>query len=66
VCCATDCSGWRQRCDQPGGVGTCVQLPSAPAPVLSWHGVLTAVLLLLGVAALRLRPRRRSGPCRPA
>lgn len=66
VCCATDCSGRRDRCDQPGDVGNCVPLPLAPAPALSWHGLLMAVLLLLGVATLGLRPRRSSRPCRRA
>jgi hypothetical protein len=58
VCCNTACDDPLERCD--GRVpGTCTSL-AAPAPALSWRGLLVAALVLVATATVALWRRRRS------
>jgi hypothetical protein len=58
VCCDTDCLGTFLDCNLPGTSGTC-SAAAATAPSSSMRGLFVGVLLLIGVAALALIPRRR-------
>ena len=58
VCCDRPCTGTLERCDgMTPGICAAVALP-APAPALSWQGLLLAVLALLASAGIALRRRR--------
>jgi hypothetical protein len=58
VCCNTACDDPLEQCDglEPG---TCTSL-AAPAPALSWRGLLIAALMLVATATVALWRRRRS------
>ena len=57
VCCDEPCAGPDEICNLQGSVGTCTQ-PVAPAPTTSRTGLLIAVGILAGIAALALWRRR--------
>jgi hypothetical protein len=58
VCCDRACTGTLERCDgMTPGVCLAVGAP-APAPALSWQGLLMALFTLLAAAAVALRRRR--------
>ena len=59
VCCDTACTGLNQSCAVPLNVGTCSQLPAAPAPTMSPIGLLIGVGLLLAVSAAAMVRGRR-------
>jgi hypothetical protein len=59
VCCNEPCDGPDEICDLPGREGTCVPETAAPAPALSWAATLAALGVLLTIATLALRRRRR-------
>lgn len=58
VCCDTSCTDPLHDCNVPGSVGHCI--PHAPAPVVSRHGIVVAVLLLALVGGLSLRRALRA------
>lgn len=58
VCCNAACTGAGQSCTMSGFVGQCVA--PAPAPAVSWQGMLVIGLLLSAIGLFGLRALRRS------
>ena len=58
VCCDTPCRGPLERCDVPGFVGTC-HSTATKMPATSRRGLIVALLLLTGIAALTIARQRR-------
>jgi len=56
VCCDTACTSPQERCDLPGQRGTCMST-TAPAPAVSWWGLLAVAVFLASIGALTLRRR---------
>lgn len=57
VCCNTACDGALDSCNTPGFVGQCVG--PAPAPAISWRGMLIVGFLLLAIGTFGVRALQR-------
>lgn len=58
VCCESVCSGLNQRCDVRGRDGACVSIDPAPAPTVSTRALITGIIVLVGIGAIRFRRGR--------
>ena len=57
VCCDTACTEPDHVCNLPGREGTCLPNTAAPAPALSWLGVLIALGAITSIAGVAIRRR---------
>lgn len=57
VCCNTACDGALNSCNTPGLVGQCIA--PAPAPAISWRGLLVVGFLLIAIGTLGIRALQR-------